>query len=232
MNCAWFLYYNKKGAEVEKYAKTVSIKTIKLSFLKRWKFMVCFFSVITISSLIIVFAATRKSYTSTATLSKNWAFTSETYNIITKGINDDILENIEKSTKENNIKYSSGKDISLSDLKKGISFSALNTGSNLLAVAYTSQDSSITVFIVNEMANCIVESYMNFANMNGLKIYDKATSFSTNDNRGKIIALVMIFNIVSSFSIPFIYEIYDDKVHDKEDVQLMGGVGFELLVKK
>ena len=224
---------------MENYERRIGLKTIYLTFVRRFIYMIIIFVPIALVSFLVTNYGIKKTYQSSAQVTKNAAFvyntTYSTYSL--------IVSNPETATTAaNNLQtagktHKNGSAITVDEINTGLSmptWSSSTSNSIIATIYYQSTDSSITKFVLEEVVKvanekALAKSATDFA---GLTSQGTPSDPKVNSNGTKYFLIALAAGAVLAIGVPFVYEIVADEVYDKEDIELMGSEGFNLKLSK
>lgn len=212
------------------YERSIGLKTIYLTLIRRLLFIVLIFVPIAFGSFIATNFLMTKTYVSNVVMSKTTVFNASTYNLISVNYKKtELLSSVLTKLSEDEIKHSNGTPIKESELSLGLSLSALNTSSISVTISFQSRDSKIVQPVLSEYASLAVEVLKNSGgDLNTLSITSNASEHKKNSREDKYFLIALAAGAVLALGIPFVYEIFADEVYDKDDLKAFGVEGFEI----
>lgn len=215
---------------MEGYEKTIGLKTIWLTLIRRFEYILFVFIPIALTTLIVTQVVLTKTYKSSVTVSLNTTFSTANFEVFkTYGTNQEVLNStVEKLQAEKGI------GISASDISSGLSFTTPASNSPSGSFAFQSTNKAL-VQPVMEIYSSTLVSYAKtkdegkFSSMN---ITSEASAPVKNSSENKYMLIGLAAGLVVALGIAFIDEIFSDEVYDKKDVELLGCEAFELSVSK
>ena len=222
---------------MDSYERSIGLKTIYLTFVRRYIYILIIFVPILMVSFFVTNFGMRKTYQSSAVVSKNAVFNAAQYqtyqNIVTS---DTTLKTVAEDLKAQKITHSNGAEITTGEIASGISLSAFNSSSTSINVTlyYQSSEQGIITYVLNSVAKtsataALAKDASGFA---GIAVSSEAGTPSMNSNNRKYFLIAVAAGAVLALGVPFIYEIVGDEVWDKNDVENLGCEGFNLKLKK
>ena len=213
---------------MEKYEKTIGLKTVWLTFVRRWKIMLTIFIPSALVTLVISLFFVPKQYQSSAIYLNNATSSANTYSGIQYQIQkQETLEKTIKSLEEN---YSL--TITIDTIANGLSFTAYNSSSpGIVKFSFTSKTLSIVKPVVETLSTVALDELKT----NG---FDKVVISSSASNpvsvgKGKTYLLIGITaSAILGLGIAFIDEIISDEIYDEDDVLLLGSSSYGLITSK
>lgn len=229
---------------MEPYQRTISLKTIWLTIVRRYLGIILIFVPIALASLIVTQTMMTKTYMSSFTLSNAAVINATQYAIIQNSLKDSKLSytvtpeggeaethyvytEAAKALKTAGTKHFNGAEITADEIYSRISVGSLATNSITLTFSYFSADSLVPQKILDATSPFLVTAFKQKANMPNLSAKQASNvSKSSSENRYFIIALAA--GLVIALALPFIDEILSDEVWDYKDIYNLGADGFEI----
>ena len=212
-----------------KYEKTISLKTIWLTFVRRWKIILIIFVPAALATLIVTQFFIPKRYQSSVTFLNNASLNATTFNAVHFQIQKEAT--LTKATQYLEANYSIT-NISPSIILNGLSFSTYNSndpGIIKFAFSYNKQN------VVKPVAEAVSKAALEELAVNG---YDKMVisspaSSPTSTGKGKQYLLIgLASSTVLGLGIAFVDEIVSDEVYDEDDIAMLGSSSYGLIVTK
>ena len=214
---------------MEHYEKSISLKTIYLTLVRRFKLIILLFVPIALTSLVVTQFIMTKTYQSTSVVSKTTVFNASQYQTLKLSfIDNEFLTSVKNHLEENNVKHSNGNEITVGEIASGLSFSVLNINDVSVSVYYQSKDRSITQPVLNQIVALGVEGLKENKDFATLSITKEATTGVKNSKENKQLLIGMAAGVVVALGLPFVYEIISDEVYDKKDVEALGCASYEI----
>lgn len=227
---------------MKKYERNISFKTIYQTIARRFVMIISIFSLIFFASFVITNFLLVKTYASSASLFKGSTISSIQYSTMQSYVSD--TSNSEDkpgaiyttflNLKEKNIKYSNGNEITINDIKSGLSFSPLVSNSVFFTFSFQSTDQSIAQSVLKELSE-VSTDYIKTrggADYTNLIVYSPASSAKKNSSETKYFIISLVVGAILAFGVPFVYEIIADEVYDRRDIEYLGSPAFELEASK
>ena len=215
---------------MEGYEKSIGLKTIWLTIVRRFEYILLIFVPIALATLIVTRFVLKKTYQSTVTVSLNKTFSAADFSVFqTYVTNAEVLDST-----VNKLNTEKGIDIKSSEITTGLSFKA--PASNAISGSFSFQSSNKN--IVQPVMEVLSETSVSYAlekeatKFASLNISTPATAASKNSSENKYLLIGLAAGLVVACAMPFIDEIISDEVYDAKDVQMLGCEGFELNVSK
>ena len=222
------------------YEKSIGLKTIWLTLVRRFKYILLIFIPLALVSLLVINVGISKNYQSSVTFTK----TSGTINATTeypplqaKILDADVLTTVATNLETNNVAHKNGSKITVAEIKSGITFGSMATsGATSFTFSFKSSDGSIVQPFLAEYSDVVFNLPGINADVNNptYKISSPAsnpTDLSASKKK-KYLLIAVAASLVVALAIPFIDEIISDEVYDKKDVMALGSNAFELKASK
>ena len=214
------------------YEKSIGLKTIYLTFVRRFIAIIAIFLPIVLASYIVTSKIIIKTYQSSAALAISG-------NVIGAGAHS-AIEGVIKSPSTSDkvaslltIKHSDGSTISGSEILSGVACSIYTANENSLIITFQSNDQTIIKTVLNQLASTSVEllkeSSTGYA---GLSVYSTATEPVKNSKDNQYFLIGLAVGGILALGMPFIYEIVSDELYDKDDLTKLGIPAFEIKAVK
>lgn len=213
---------------MEKYEKTIGLKTIWLTFVRRWKIILIIFVPATIVTLLVTQLFIPKQYQSNATLSNTSNLNAGTHSAVQNQIKKETTLN--KASQYLQADYS----VSLSSDKilNGLSFSAFSsTTPTLVSFSFSSNTKNVVKPVMESLKKAVLEELANtdYKNM----FFSSNPSEPKRVDKAKTYLLVGIsVSLVLGLGIAFADEIISDEVYDEDEIELLGSSSYGLIASK
>ena len=222
--------------QINQYERNISLKTVGLTFVRRWTTILLFFIPIAAVSYIVTNHIMTKTYQSSVTLSRNAAVSAAQYQLVQSKVKESIPATVEALAEDNvwhpAIKHSNGSKITAAEITKGLSWTALASNSIYVTFSFQSSDVKIVQATLQELAEQSVETLKtdattskDFANVS---ISTQATVATKNSSEKKYFLIALAAGAVLSLGIAFLDEILSDEVYDAKDVASWGVPAFDM----
>lgn len=222
---------------MESYEKSIGLKTIWLTFARRWKLILVIFIPIALGAFLVTNFMVKKTYQSSLAISRGdgTTITTAQHSAMQAFFTDSTI-NSEDPTKsgalvkasktlaENNI------TISETQIKTGLSFASMTNGASSFTVSFTTANQSIAKAVLDAVSDAAIENMHN-GTVNDYKTAKKigeASAPTKNSKERRYLIIALAADLVLALGIPFVQEILDDEVYDKKDIEMLGSEGFEL----
>ena len=214
---------------MEDYEKSIGLKTIWLTIVRRFEYIIFIFIPIAVVSLVVTQFVLKKTYQSTATVSLNVSFTAPNYSVFQNYVtNSEVLDATVNKLNEKGI------SVKKDEITTGLSFGPFVTNSISLSLLFQSTNKNLVQPVLETLSEVSV-SYAKEKNASlfgSMNITKAATPAAKNSNENKYLLIGLAAGLVLACVIPFIDEIISDEVYDAKDIQQFGCEGFELNVSK
>lgn len=214
---------------MEKYEKTIGLKTLFLTFVRRWVIVLIIFIPASLATLIVTQFFVPKQYQSSATFLNNANLTATTLNAAQLQIQKEAT--LDKAVKLLELDYSIT-NISAAGILNGLSFVSFNTSNpGIVKFSFTSKEQKIVKPVVEAVSQAALEEL----HANG---FDKMVISAPANNpvsigKGKQYLLIgLAASAVLGLGIAFVDEIVSDEVYDEDDIALLGSSSYGLIATK
>jgi capsular polysaccharide biosynthesis protein len=218
---------------MEKYEKAIGLKTIYLTFARRFHIILLLFIPIALGSFIVTNLIMKKTYQSSSTIAKTTAFTAAHYQNAQLTIKSETnLTTIADNLKNNGVTHSNGSTITIKEINSGLSFSAFSSSNQSVSLSlyFQSTDSKIVQPVLAELTTVSVEVLKTKKDLETTYITKEASKAVKNSQESKYFLIALAAGAVVSLGIPFVYEITSDELYDADDVKMLGCDAFELKI--
>ena len=217
---------------MQKYERTIGLKTIYLTLVRRTEAILALFIVLVGASFIVTNFMMGKQYTSTSVMANNAAITQPVYTLIQNNIKSDAtIDSVVKNLKTAKVTHTGGKDITASEIKSGLSFSAFAANMVQFTVSFKSSDAAIVQYTLDEVVNVsydLLKNNKDFSSLATLSIFSKASNAVKTSKENTYLLIGVAASLVVALGVPFVWEIAEDTVYDKKEVEDWGAPAFEL----
>lgn len=214
---------------MEKYEKTIGLKTIWLTIIRRYLAIFLVFIPIAAATVIYTQLVMKKSYQSSTTFINNTNLNQTQHSQIALQITktETINATVERlAAKEAPI------IVDASTITSGLSVTAFNSNNpGIVTFSFTSTNKDIAKPILTELEEVALDAVKasGFANMG----YKSRASEPIKVSKDKTYLLIgLAAGAVLALGFAFVYEIISDEVYDKDDIEKLGCSGFEFTVSK
>jgi capsular polysaccharide biosynthesis protein len=218
---------------MEKYEKSIGLKTIYLTLVRRFHIILLLFVPIALGSFIVTNLIMKKTYQSSSTIAKTTAFTAAHYQNAQLTIkNETNLTKVADNLKNNGILHSNGTAITINEINSGLSFSAFNSSNQSVSLSlyFQSNDNKIVQPTLAELTTVSIETLKTHKDFETTYITKEATKAVKNSKENQYFLIALAAGAVVSLGIPFVYEIISDELYDADDVKMLGCDAFELKI--
>ena len=224
---------------MEKYERTIGLKTIYLTLARRFKYIVLLFIPLALATFVFTNYVMKKTYSSTVTFSKDAAYAeATTYYDMKTFVTNSFQETADKLAADG-VKHANGSEITASEIS-AVTIGKFTTNSRTFTVSFQSQDSSIPKKVLDALATIAVDKCYNTSedgtktakkNFEGTAIVNGEASKATKSSSEKKYLLIgLVASALVACGVPFIIEIVADDLYDKEDIEVYGYEAFEVKV--
>ncbi|MBO6285540.1 MAG: hypothetical protein J6O18_04420 [Bacilli bacterium] len=212
---------------MQKYERTIGLKTIYLTLVRRTEAILALFIVLVGASFIVTNFMMGKQYTSTSLMANNAAISQPTYTLMQNNIKSDAtIDSVVKNLKTAKVTHGNGKDVTASEIKSGLSFSAFAANMVQFTVSFKSSDAAIVQYTLEEVMNVSYDVLK--PTYAGLSIYSPASAAVKTSKENTYLLVGVAASLVVALGVPFVWEIAEDAVYDKKEVESWGAPAFEL----
>ena len=218
---------------MEKYEKSIGLKTVYLTLVRRFHIILLLFVPIALGSFIVTNLIMKKTYQSTSTIAKASAFTAAHYQNAQLTIkNETNLTKVVENLKNNGTTHSNGSVITINEINSGLSFSAFSSSNQSVSLSlfFQSNDSKIVQPVLSELTIVSVDALKIQKDFETTYITKEASKAVKNSKENKYFLIALAAGAVISLGIPFVYEIISDELYDADDVKALGCDAFELKI--
>ena len=212
---------------MDKYERNISLRTIFLTIVRRYKTILLFFIPIALITLIFTQFVMTKTYQSTVRINSNTIITTQTYQGLQLQFkNETFINGVADKLKTEDIKPSNGNEITVSEIKNSLSFGTLGTNVIYFDLYYQSTDSSVVQPILKAATSYFLEG------QDVYKIDPSGVSVAAkNSSENKYLLIGIAAGVVVACGVAFIDEIMSDEIYDSKDMADYGIPAFDLKVK-
>ena len=240
---------------MEPYERSISLKTIWLTIIRRWVGIVLIFAPIALASYIVTQKIMTKTYSSSIDLNNTAVVTTPQHSILASAIKDKSLsytvtipaeeEGGEATTETvyvfpeaarllaaEGIKNSNGKAITPEEIISGYSILGLASNSLKVTLSFTSKDNAIPKLILDTATPLIYKAAE--PRITGTKAFvvSEASAVAKISKENTYLFIGLAAGFIVACALPFIDEIVSDEVYDAKDVRMLGCDGFEIKANK
>ena len=218
---------------MENYEKEISLRTIYLTFARRFGGILLIFLPIVLASFLVTNFMITKTYQSSASISNTAVISAAQYQYLSL----EAKKNTTLTTAATNLKaagrrHSNGAEIAVSELSSGLSIATLASNSISMSVSFQSADSKITQWALDEIVKVTLanakESSTAYANFSA----GASSAPKKNSKETRYFLIASAAGLVIALGVPFVYEIVADEVYDDKDLKRMGIPGFVVTASK
>ena len=226
---------------MENYEKTIGLKTIWLTIIRRFPLIFIIFIPMGLASIIVTQFLLTKTYQSTVTMSRGVGTTISTaqHTVMQSYIRDSSV-NAEDHTKDGAVAKAvtkleaEGIVITANEINKGLAFASMTNGATSFSFSFTSNNSTLVQPVLKAVSEAAVENMAagTAAEYKTAKIESAASGAVKNSKEKTYLLVALAATAVVALGVPFVYEIVVDEVYDKKDVEQLGSEGFLLTASK
>lgn len=226
---------------MDRYEKTINLKTIWETIVRRWHIFFMIFIPVALISYIVTDKMLTKTYISTISVSRGAINTTTHYSVI-KSYFSDTSSNEDspgavfttaKNLKEMGITHQDGSEITINEISSGLSFESYKSDSLNMSVSLQTLDGTINKKVLDELARVTIIN-LKARNSDYANMYIVGNGASTpvkNSKERTYFLISLAAGFVVAFGIPFVDEIVSDEVYDKYDIESLGCSAFEVKAK-
>ena len=211
---------------MQKYERVIGLKTIYMTLLRRTEAILVLFFAFALASFIVTNFFIPKEYTSTAVYTNNAAITQPVYTLMQNEIKSDLaMEAVITNLKTAKVTHENGKEITKSDVTKGLSFSGFASNMVSFRVSFKSAEQGVTKYVLNEIST--VSKDVLAAKYPNLKPGEASEAAKTSKENTYLL-IGVVASLVVALAVPFICEIVNYQVYQKSDIEDFGAEAFEI----
>ncbi len=224
---------------MENYEKSIGLKTIGLTFLRRFHMILIIFLPMALASIIVTQFLLTKTYQSSVTMSRGagTTITTSQYTVMQTYIRDSSV-NAEDHTKDGAVAKavtkleSQGIKITANDINKGLAFPSAKDGAISFTFSFTSINSALVQPVLKAVSESAVENMSLIEGYKNTRIESAASGATKNSKEKTYLIIALVASAVVALGVPFVYEIVSDEVYDRKDIESLGCEGFVLTASK
>lgn len=208
---------------MENYEKNISLKTIWLTFRRRYDGILFIFIPILLASFLVTNFMMTKTYLSTAT-ANNTAVINDTQRQNVQALikKSETLTTVANNLKANGHKHANGAYIAPEEIGAKALVS-IATNSITMTVTFESTDKTITKYVLDEILNVALPIAKTSGwGLDKLAVASPASAATKNSKETKYFLIAAAAGLVVALAVPFIYEIVADEVFDAKDIAAWG----------
>ena len=240
---------------MEPYERSISLKTVGLTIVRRWVGIVLIFAPIALASYVVTQKMMTKSYSSSIVLTNNAAVVQAQHSILASAAKDKnlsytvttpaaeeggeattetiyVFPEAAKQLAADGVKHANGKAITAEEIVAGYSVGAFASNSITVTFSFTSSDSTVTKKILDVTTPLIYKAAE--PRITGTKnfVVGEASAPTKVSKENTYLLIGLAAGFVVACALPFIDEIISDEVYDAKDVRMLGCDGFEIKANK
>ena len=211
---------------MDKYEKSIGLKTIWLTIVRRFKIVFLFFIPILAVAFIYTQKMMKPTYSSTVTITKNSTITNDNYNkLVAYAISNEVKTNVVSALEAEGKKHKNGNAIVESDINPSFATYVSNKVSTSFTIS--SSDGSVTEDIANAVKNYIAENFSEKTSYS----FGNASKADPGNKSTKYFIIITFVGVIIGLGLGFVDEITSDEVYDAKDVETLGLASFEINTK-
>ena len=214
---------------MDKYERNISLRTIYLTIIRRFKTILLFFVPIALIVLVFTTFIMTKTYQSSATITNasGSAISTQAYQSMQLALKKtEFIDSVVEQLKTDEVKHSNKKEIVASEITSGLSFGTLATNSISVKISFQSTDSKIVQPVLKTLTTKYAESQTTY------NVTSEASGAVKNSSERKYLLIGVAAGLVVACGIAFLDEIFSDEVYDAKDIANYGIPAFDMKVRK
>ena len=214
---------------MDKYEKSIGLKTIWLTMVRRWKVILIVFVPAIITTLIVTQFFIPKQYQSSVTFLNNSALNATTHSAAQLQVKKDatITKAIQYLQSDYSINMTNDKVLN------GISFVAFNANNpGILTVSYTSKTKNVVKPVMESLSKAALETFATVDTYKSMQISSPVSAVKSVGKGSQYLLIGLAASTILGLGIAFVDEIVSDEVYDEDDVVLLGSASYGLIVSK
>ena len=219
---------------MDKYEKTIGLKTMLLTIIRRFVVIFAVFIPIALATIVYTQFFVDKTYQSSITLYRSAGINSQQYPVIPSTVkSNETAQTVANNLKSANpaIKHSNGSEITAREILDGLAIaSSITSATGTVSFTFQSSDKTICKIVLEEVANVALPTIN--ATLSGTSISSHASDPAKNSKENTYLLIGMAVGAVLALGFAFVYEIISDEVYDKSDIDNLGCGGFDFTVSK
>ena len=220
----------------QKYERTIGLKTIWITFIRRFKIIFLIFIPAALASVIFTQFLITKTYISSTTYYNAGGFTVAKYPIVYTAVKsittaETVANNLAGADEHKVVKHSNGSPITKEEIYSGITIAtSISANTSYVSFTFQSSDKSITKAVLEEVATVALPEITKTFKDTTISSHASDGTKNSNDNKYMLIGLVV--GAVLALGFAFADEVFSDEVFDKYDAINLGSDGFEITASK
>ena len=211
---------------MENYERTISLKTIWLTLVRRYDGILFIFLPILLASFLVTNFMITKTYQSSVVVNNTVYVTQQQHSQFSSLAlkTSETATTTANNLKAAKIKHANGAEISASEILGGVNLAAFASNSLSMTITFQSTDSSITKYVLDEVAKVAVAKAVEVVSgLGGLTVADTGASAAKKNSKDtQYFLIAAVAGLVVALGVPFVYEIFADEVYDAKDIQSWG----------
>ena len=223
---------------MEKYERKISFKTLFLSFIRRYDFMVMVLLPLLAVTVIFTQVINKKNYYSEVSLKYYDSVISEdNYKKIYSIANSEgTAIAVANGLKSDNFHHANGSEITSTEILSGLSFERYVPNTVRFNYSFLSTDSSIVKKVLENYTDFVLYTLKTdkttSSTLGGVSIAEPPSDPKLSNQNQKNLLLGAAVGVAASIVLGFAAEIILDEIYDKNDVESLGASGFEISLPK
>ena len=214
---------------MEKYERSIGLKTIWLTIIRRFEYLFFVFVPIAVASFGVTKFLLKKTYASSATITIEKAFSATNF----EKFKQYVLSTEVMGGSSEKLQSEKGIGISADDIKKGLSFTTPATTSVSCTFTFQSSDDKLVKPVMEVVSQQACEyTILQGGDFAKAKITSTASEAKKNSSENKYMIIGIAAGLVFALGMAFVDEILSDEVYDKDDIESLGCEGFEFEASK
>ena len=233
------------------YERSISLKTIYLTIIKRFLEIILIFIPVAVASLVVTRVMIKKTYASSFNVSLNGTISAAQYAAIKANFDSDsfsytvaaategdeattvyVYQEIAKQLEAANLTHKDKTKITASEVKSGLSLGSLASNSASVTITFQASDASIDHEILADVVDVIAPEMVKGFRQKRTDLASlsrsNATSATKTSKEDTYLLIGLAAGLVLACALPFIDEILSDEVYDRKDIESLGGASFEI----
>lgn len=222
--------------QMPKYERSISLKTVGLTIVRRWTTILLFFIPIAAVAYIVTNNIMTKTYQSTTTLTNGAVISQAQWPLIEPRVKTSIEATVEalavSDAEHTPVKHANGAAITAKEITSGITVSKYVANTLTFTISFQSTDSTIVQPVLAELAEQTVVTLKEDASTKtpfaAVSITSEASKAAKNSSEQKYFLIGLAAGAVLALGIAFLDEILSDEVYDAKDVAQWGVPAFDM----
>lgn len=213
---------------MKKYEREIGLKTLGLTFKKRWLAMLLILVPIVGASFIVTNKMFDNKFQSTSSIERPKIFDASTHAKLAMYVkSNEVIQKTFDSLSAKTV-------YTATDIQNSITTPTYNSSatSYYFVITFTNKVNSNMKVVLSKLTEAVVEVALEKdpKTFEGIKINQDASTPKNIANNNKYFYIFSAIGVILAIAVPFIFEITSDEVYDKKDIKKLGSKGFELKV--